>query len=73
MHPPHTATPTPPPTSQSGSSLILLLPQTKTQCTTHPPPQKNQQTQGLEKGLPIVNMMENWDFLQIQARSGGEA
>lgn len=25
--------------------------------------------QGLEKGLPIVNMMENWDFLQIQVRS----
>ncbi|KAL4425069.1 hypothetical protein ABPG77_010383 [Micractinium sp. CCAP 211/92] len=22
--------------------------------------------QGLEKGLPIVNLMENWDFLQIQ-------
>jgi len=22
--------------------------------------------QGLEKGLPIVNLMENWDFLQVQ-------
>ena len=22
--------------------------------------------QALEKGLPIVNLMENWDFLQIQ-------
>jgi hypothetical protein len=21
--------------------------------------------QGLEKGLPIVNLMENWDFLQV--------
>lgn len=22
--------------------------------------------QGLEKGLPIVNLMENWDFLQVR-------
>ena len=22
--------------------------------------------QGLEKGLPIVNLEENWDFLQVQ-------
>jgi hypothetical protein len=23
--------------------------------------------QGLEKGLPITNLMENWDFLQVRA------
>jgi hypothetical protein len=22
--------------------------------------------QGIEKGLPIVNLMENWDFLQVR-------
>lgn len=29
--------------------------------------------QGLEKGLPITNLMENWDFLQVSARSFAHA
>ena len=27
--------------------------------------------QGLEKGLPIPNLMENWDFLQVAGGGKG--
>ena len=23
--------------------------------------------QGMDKGMPVVNIMENWDYLQVQA------
>ena len=27
--------------------------------------------QGLERGLPVQNLMENWDFLQVRGGSSG--
>ncbi len=56
-----------------GGAIVCAYPHNPSQCTYLARPLARSQQiidvnsvlrQGLEKGLPITNLMENWDFLQ---------